>query len=122
MVDFEGKEQPPGASRSENNTTPEQFDTAMRADFGELPRIVRSWLEARGFSISDTGSGTVGWHLGVPCTDEAQERLCRLAYRELATYIEAGALTISLHFWGWRFKDIYNIPAAESFLATQAVS
>jgi hypothetical protein len=120
MVDFEGKEQPPTAGR--NDITVDDLETEIHADYGELPRVVRDWLESHGFHITDTGSGTTGWQLGVPCSDQEEERLCRLAYRELVTYIEAGVLTIRIHFWGWRFQGIYNDPAAETFLATQAAS
>jgi len=125
MIDFEGDESPKGIEwdkHEKGNVDRKDFVAAVRADFGELPRKVRAWIEEHHFEISDSGSGCGGWHLGVPCSDKDAARLCQLAQDKLKVYLDAGVLTICLRFWGWRFEDVYTNDAAEEFLKARGVS
>jgi hypothetical protein len=123
MVDFHGNEEPPGVRNGNVGTmTPEQMQRATHADFGVLPRLVRSWVTDRGFTITDSESGAQGWMLGIPCTDEESVRLCRLAHDELGPHITAGALRVHIHFFGWSFRQIPTRDDAIRFLKTTSLS
>lgn len=113
MVDFTGREEPPEGM---------VLDAQSKAKFGELPTLVRTWCETNGFRITESGSGVGGWDLGVPCSDEDANRLCKHVHQDFRVHLDAGVLSVKLKFWGWRFKGLYNLNEAEKFIATKGVS
>ena len=121
MVDFEGTAAP-SWTFEQRMPTDEELNSSAMAIYDELPRSVREWIDKQGFKITDSGAGSEGWHLGVPCTDSESDLLCRLAHAELVKSIEAGVLVVGIKFWGWRFVDLYNVQEAKNFLAKYSVS
>ena len=125
MIDFEGREGIPALA---DNISPEDisgklFETAARADFGVLPKLVRKWLDDNNMEISDSGAGADGWELGVACDDAEAERICLLAYDgDLWPHIEAGELSVRLKFWGWHFQEVRTADDAKEFMARRSVS
>ena len=119
MIDFEGAESSPCSDAWTESIADSDFMRAARADYGVVPRLVRTWLEENHFEISDSGSGTGGWHLGVACDDQEAARLCRLAHVELANEMEAGAFTMALKFWGWSLTDLFTVGQAQAFLGAE---
>jgi hypothetical protein len=122
MIDFEGDESPAGVDYDKLKTDQKVMLTAANANFGTLPKEIRTWITGHGFEISDSGSSANGWHLGVPCTDLEAALLCKLAHEQLETHLDAGVLTVSLKFWGWRFRGLYTEDEAEAFLAERTSS
>ncbi len=93
-----------------------EIDEAIHATGSELAREVRKWIESKGFSIPESGSGFGGWDLGVLCNDEESIRLCTMARIDFADHIESGVLKVALDFWGFRFK-CFGLEEAVSLLA-----
>lgn len=121
MVDFEGTAAP-AWTLEQRMPTSDELDSSAMVLYDETARDVRLWVEKHGFKITDSGSGSEGWHLGVPCTDSQAELLCRLAHDELSKMLKAKVLMIAIKFWGWRFAELYNAEEAKGFIAKFAVS
>jgi hypothetical protein len=114
MLDFEGTAEPEWAKKRKHaikkgkpvpKLTPKTFGDMVFANVDELSRKVREWLAEVGANVTDSGSGSGGWHLGCHCNDEELDALVRAARKRFVKELASGALTLSLHHWGWRFPD-----------------
>lgn len=121
MVYFEGAAVPAWTTEQRMPTEAE-LDSSAMALYDEVARDVRIWVERQGFKITDSGAGSAGWHLGVPCTDTEADLICRLAHEELAKPLEAKILSVAVKFWGWHFAELHNAEDAKNFIAKYSVS
>lgn len=64
---------------------------------GDLAARVREVMEQ--FSLTDSGAGSVGWHLGCHCTQNEAERLVFMLHLRFPDEIESGALEIRRMPW-----------------------
>jgi len=102
MLDFCGTSEPAWA-RQEREPNEDEAHAAMLISHDEVAVELLRWLHDKGFTVTDSGSGKGGWHMGVPCTDADAERLCRLVHGAWGNLLSLGFFTMRLRFWGWRF-------------------
>lgn len=105
MLDFCGTDEPAWA-RDGRVPTPKEAAAAVFGDESDLAKRVHVWLSARRANVTDSGSGSGGWHFGAHCTDTQAHDLCVAARTHFAEDIEAKRLTLKLHFWGWHFREL----------------
>lgn len=112
MLDFCGNEESEWAKENRAPTEAE-MPLAISGTGTVLAQVVCGWLHEQGANITDSGSGSGGWHLGAHCSDQESRVLCTAARVRFAKEIESGALSLELHFWGWEFRDLHKSECEE---------
>lgn len=107
MLDFCGNEEPAWA-REKREPTDREMASAIAGTASSLARTVAEWLRRQGATITDSGSGAGGWHIGAHCSDEESRMLCIAARGRFATEIAGGELSLVLQFWGWQFANLHE--------------
>ena len=57
------------------------------------------------FNLTDSGSGSDGWHLGCHCTEIEAHQLCRKLHMQFAKAIDAGLLKVKRMAWALDLKE-----------------
>ena len=70
---------------------------------GGLAQAVRKFITDNGFTVTDSGGGAKGWHIGTPCTDSEAQKLCTLLLSHFDKAIKCGALVVERKPWALQF-------------------
>lgn len=86
--------------------------------YGNLAHSISDFVKLSGFTITDRGGGTTGWHIGVPCNDSDANKLCSLLHNNFAGAIELDLIAVYKRFWGHRLPNLYNWDSLLEWLET----
>lgn len=79
---------------------------AMIAGKSRVARVVRDFIDGHGFTITDSGGGCCGWHVGSPNTRDGADELCDLLYENFKPLIDEGVLLVEVHLWSMKLVDL----------------
>jgi len=83
----------------------QKFSEILGKIAGSFFTEVRSFIESNGYNITESGGGSIGWDLGIPCDHQKSDALCKLLHEQYTDEIEYGLIKITKEFYGWRWKS-----------------
>jgi len=76
--------------------------------YGSLPVEVSKTIRRAGYSITESGVGSCGWHLGIPCSEPQGHHLCDLLHWRFNQAIKAGMVEVLRHSCRPQFPHLWT--------------